>query len=387
MVFQALEKMDFALNRLREIEEFLKLLESSSSYDLIEKTIYEQMKVHIGDNIVTARRLSRHLDAPLVQKMIARQQNDSTLPGLYRRFLKLHEQNGGELQEVIDNWLRSPEGVNLKEELLLAQVGVEDSQFERYLKLVPQDQHPELWQRIDRESSLSLYLNHAKKRGMEERLLTKAVLKSFEWKEITMPGGHRFEIARTPETQIKWEAVMGENPSNFKGENRPVERVSWDNVQEYIAKLNKSLGLKNCNGTRQSAVGCYRLPTKKEWEFAARGGSEGEYSFGDDPSLLPRYAWFGDNSNGQTHPVGLKRENSYGLYDVHGNVWEWMQGPPRRRSIPWQRSRFGHEEGPSRIFSGGSWDFGVIQLRFSYPDQDFPRFGSSGIGFRLLRTL
>ena len=206
---------------------------------------------------------------------------------------------------------------------MLAQIGEEN--FFRYLDLVPQGQRDTVWRRIDEDSSLSVYLKLAREKGTEERLLTRAVLESFELQKIEMPNGHRFEIQRTQETQIKWEIVMGGNPSKFKGDNHPVEMVSWHDTQEYIAKLNSSLGLTGCDGTPRSLRGCYRLPTEEEWEYALRAGGETLYSFGDDESQLPRHAWFSSNADGKTHSVGLKRQNYHGLYDMDGNVSEWMQ--------------------------------------------------------------
>jgi formylglycine-generating enzyme required for sulfatase activity len=124
-----------------------------------------------------------------------------------------------------------------------------------------------------------------------------------------------FYIGKYPVTQAQWEAVMGENPSRFKGDlNRPVEQVSWDDVQAFIRKINE----------RESTFPC-RLPTEAEWEYACRAGTTARYSFGDDERQLGDYAWYDENAGGKTHPVGQRKPNAWGLYDMHGNVWEWMQ--------------------------------------------------------------
>ena len=116
-------------------------------------------------------------------------------------------------------------------------------------------------------------------------------------------------------TQAQWHAIMGDNPSYFEGDDDlPVEQVSWDNVQSFITKLNDK------EGTNK-----YRLPSEAEWEYACRAGTSTRYSFGDNESELGDYAWYDDNSGRQTHLVGQKRANSWGLYDMHGNVREWVQ--------------------------------------------------------------
>ncbi|MCD4780963.1 MAG: SUMF1/EgtB/PvdO family nonheme iron enzyme, partial [Candidatus Omnitrophica bacterium] len=117
-----------------------------------------------------------------------------------------------------------------------------------------------------------------------------------------------------PVTQREWKAIMGDNPSQFKGDDLPVENVSWNDVQEFIKKLNKK------GNTHK-----YRLPSEAEWEYAARAGTTTRYSFGDDDSKLEEYAWYSENSGNKTHPVGKKGANPWGLYDVHGNIWEWVQ--------------------------------------------------------------
>ena len=114
-------------------------------------------------------------------------------------------------------------------------------------------------------------------------------------------------------TQAQWEAVMGNNPAKFKGRHNPVEMVSWDDVQAFIKALNTKEGHSR-----------YRLPTEAEWEYAARAGTTTDFSFGDNYRFLDQYAWFMDNSDRTTHPVGQKTPNPWGLYDMHGNVKEWV---------------------------------------------------------------
>ena len=130
---------------------------------------------------------------------------------------------------------------------------------------------------------------------------------------ITVPT-KTFAIGKYPITQAQYEAVMGNNPSYFQGNSQnPVEQVSYDDAVAFCQKLSEMTG-KN-----------YRLPTESEWEYACRAGTVTGYYFGDDRRQLGDYAWYFDNSQGTTHPVGLKLPNPWGLYDMHGNVWEWCQ--------------------------------------------------------------
>lgn len=123
-----------------------------------------------------------------------------------------------------------------------------------------------------------------------------------------------FYAAVTEVTQAQWEAVMGFNPSVFKNPQRPVESVTWLQVQGFLERLN-----------RMEGVNHYRLPSEAEWEYAARAGSEGRYFFGEDEQVLRRYAWFGADSRAGTRPVASFQPNPWGLFDVYGNVWEWVQ--------------------------------------------------------------
>jgi formylglycine-generating enzyme required for sulfatase activity len=169
---------------------------------------------------------------------------------------------------------------------------------------------------------------------------------------------------------------MGSNPSEFKGRTNPVEKVSWDDVQVFINSLNQKEGHKR-----------YRLPTEAEWEYAARAGSTSAYSFGDDPRQLKDYAWYRNNSELKTHPVGKKKPNSWGLYDMYGNVWEWVQD--------WFDDKYYRESpsidpigmigtlGPLRVYRGGSWGNDARYVRSAYRGDDSPGLRYSYLGFRL----
>ena len=123
-----------------------------------------------------------------------------------------------------------------------------------------------------------------------------------------------FKIGKYPITQEQYKAVMGKDPSYFKNNpQNPVESVSWDDAIAFCQKLSQLTG-KN-----------YRLPTEAEWEYACRAGTTTNWCFGDDYLQLEEYAWYIDNSQGTTHPVGQKLPNAFGLYDMHGNVWKWCQ--------------------------------------------------------------
>ncbi|WP_231585655.1 formylglycine-generating enzyme family protein [Methanosarcina sp. WWM596] len=164
-----------------------------------------------------------------------------------------------------------------------------------------------------------------------------------------------FYLGRYPVTQEQWSKVMGYNPSDFRGEKYPIETVSWEEAQAFIRKLNavENIGEK-------SPV--YRLSTEAEWEYAARAGTTGSYFFGDCELKLTEYAWFLKNSGLEAHPVGLKKPNPWGLYDIYGNVGEWVQdeyhisykGAPSDGRA-WE-SPFPSVSVPVRIRRGGGWN-------------------------------
>ncbi len=191
--------------------------------------------------------------------------------------------------------------------------------------------------------------------------------------EISQP----FYLGKYPVTQAQWETVMENDPSTFKSNpNQPVESVTWNDVQAFIEKLNE----------RESGK-TYRLPTEAEWEYACRAGTTTAYSFGDDPSQLGEYAWYYDNSNGKTHPVGQLKPNAWGLYDMHGNVFEWVQnwyGPTYYQQSP-DTDPQGPSKGKDRVLRGGSFLYYQRFVRCAYRDWNVPQGGrSDDIGFRVV---
>ena len=185
-----------------------------------------------------------------------------------------------------------------------------------------------------------------------------------------------YYIGETEVTQELWQAVMGSNPSWFKGNNqRPVESVSYDDCQKFIEKLNELTGNN------------FRLPTEAEWEYAARGGKYSKnyvykYSGSDNPDEV---AWYRDNNGITTHPVKTKKANELGLYDMSGNVWEWCNdkyGSNYYQNSP-QTNPTGPSKGEYRVVRGGSWDHLVRDARVSDRGYDTPDDRSSYGGLRL----
>jgi formylglycine-generating enzyme required for sulfatase activity len=185
-----------------------------------------------------------------------------------------------------------------------------------------------------------------------------------------------FYLGKYTVTQGQWEAVMGVNPSYFKGDlDRPVEYVSWDDTQQFIRRLT----------AKESGV-IYRLPTEAEWEYACRAGSTTAYSFGDDPGQLYRYGWYRNNAGDTTHPVGHRTPNAWGLYDMHGNVWEWVQDWLGEYTPESVTDPQGPEFNWLRVLRGGGWrgDARGCQSAFRFNCAPAGRFDC--FGFRLLRT-
>ncbi|MBQ7188204.1 MAG: formylglycine-generating enzyme family protein [Kiritimatiellae bacterium] len=185
--------------------------------------------------------------------------------------------------------------------------------------------------------------------------------------QVTLTRG--FWLGETPVTQKQWKSVMGDNPSVFKGANLPVEEVSWNDCQEFIQKVNAAL---NCGA---------RLPTEAEWEYACRAGTSGAYG---GTGELDEMGWYDKNSGDKTHPVGQKKPNAWGLYDMHGNVWEWCSdwyGDYPSGSVT---DPTGPSSGSSRVLRGGSWGCNARDCRSASRGRDYPGFRDYYGGFRLL---
>lgn len=186
-----------------------------------------------------------------------------------------------------------------------------------------------------------------------------------------------FALGKYEVTQAQWQSLMGANPSATINPALPVEKVSWSDIQVFIQKLNSKTG-------RQ-----YRLPSEAEWEYAARAGSTTLYSFGDDAGQLDRFAWYGANAGGRPHPVGQKQANPYGLHDMHGNVWEWVQDCHKEdyRGTPSDGTAFERSGLCVRVLRGGSWYFPAEHLRSAYRSAYLPGFRYFDVGFRLAASL
>ena len=181
-----------------------------------------------------------------------------------------------------------------------------------------------------------------------------------------------YYICKYEVTQALWRAVMGSNPSYFKGDNLPVEQVSWNDCQTFINRLNSYTGRN------------FRLPTEAEWEFAARGGNYSRHYKYSGSNYINDVAWYGDNSGDRTHPVGTKQANELGLYDMSGNVWEWCSDWYGSYSSYSQTDPIGPNNGSNRMDRGGCWGNFAKRCRPAYRSYGTPGYRDHGRGLRLV---
>ncbi len=192
-----------------------------------------------------------------------------------------------------------------------------------------------------------------------------------------------FQMSSTEVTQLQYYQVMGKNPAQFltdelgyDSRHNPVENVSWDEAIAFINRLNKL-----------EKTTKYRLPTEAEWEYAARSATATKWSFGNDELLINDHAWYALNSGDQTHPVGKKQPNAWGLYDMHGNVWEWCQDwyVDNYNTTPTDGSA--NYSGPKKekVLRGGSWIYFAQDARSAIRSRDFRNSRYVIVGFRVVR--
>ena len=185
---------------------------------------------------------------------------------------------------------------------------------------------------------------------------------------ITRP----FYVGKYEVTQAAYEAVVGKNPSHFKGSSNPVERVSWHDSVAFCKKLSQPAGVDIV------------LPTEAQWEYACRAGTRTRFSFGDDLNYrqLGEYAWYSSNSGNKTHAVGEKKPNPWGLYDMHGDVWEWCEDWYGSYSSGSATDPTGPSRGTNRVLRGGSWYSSVNCLRSANRNRNSPDITNYNYGFR-----
>ncbi len=184
----------------------------------------------------------------------------------------------------------------------------------------------------------------------------------------------RFYIGKYPVTQGQWKRLISDNPSFFQGDMLPVERVAWADVQEFIKRLSEA------NQNKYT----FQLPSEAQWEFAARSGGKDELYAGGD--IVDSVAWYDENSEGKTHPVGTKTPNDLKLYDMSGNVWEWCLDTFRADAYQrhQQKAPLCSEDGQDRVIRGGSWNIDAWSVRCARRFGCSEEYSAPGLGFRLV---
>ncbi len=193
-----------------------------------------------------------------------------------------------------------------------------------------------------------------------------------------------FAVAKYEVTQELYQAITGKNPSRWKGPRNSVEMVSWDEANTFCRQVTEALRQRKLIGKGE----VIRLPSEAEWEYVCRAGTTTAYSFGDDAQELTHYAWFTGNARGNDPPVGKKRPNPWGFYDVHGYVWEWCADAwhPSYEGAPADGSPRQAEGATERVMRGGSWVDAADLCRSGYRGRAPVESRTAAIGFRCVRA-
>jgi formylglycine-generating enzyme required for sulfatase activity len=332
---------------------------------------------------------------------------------VYRDLSQLQKATGAQnLNEAAGQWLgKSDVPVTKKAVYLKSQMGVGDQRFESLVKSLPSAERKLVLKELKKGTNLDIYQKFAEKHGVESELFDHGVPESFQYQPIitaeeAKKGGVKFvmgegkdarvvkltkpfEMQATPMTQLQTVLLTGKNRSNFTGNGfelkingktveldprRPAEQYDWYDQNEIIRILNENDP--NWN---------YRRPTEAEWEYAARAGSESNYSFGDQQDEMRYHGWSVESSGGKTQPVAQKRPNDFGLYDIHGNVNEWIEDyfaplTPGKVTDP-----TGPQNGVTRVIRGGHFDEEPALIGFGNRGGVGAMSKLDHAGFRLVR--
>ncbi|GIW81992.1 MAG: hypothetical protein KatS3mg105_3799 [Gemmatales bacterium] len=194
-----------------------------------------------------------------------------------------------------------------------------------------------------------------------------------------------FAMAKYEVTQELYHAVMGNNPSKWKGPRNSVEMVDWNEANEFCRKATLELRKRKLLGEDE----IIRLPSEAEWEYVCRAGTKSAFSFGDDPNQLKDYAWFKANSKGEDPPVGMKKPNPWGFYDMHGYVWEWCLDAwhPNYQGAPNDGSAWDKKDAAKRVIRGGAWSYPAEHCRSAYRLGVPANTKNDTVGFRCVKAM
>ncbi len=413
-------KNSFASQNMSEATEVLRAVEGTSVEGDVKSGLLQAYAANVSNPARLTREVVRHLGhanpvtRDFAQAILDTQTGSSSRNPMMvaiQEIESLSHEKGVSHRMAAEEWLSdSSRPASLKGEYLRAHLT--SAELETLQAKLPTRQRAEVAKVLDERSNALVFRRLAKEQGFSPEKFSHLTTESFEYGQFNFPKEGRkatlgspaneqgrysneaqrevtfkkpFEMQATPVTQLEWALLMGNNPSDFKGENpitvngiavdpnRPVEQVSWNDVQEFISKLNEKDPKYN-----------YRLPTEAEWEYSARAGSSTRYSFGDSEEELPQYAWYYVNSSNVTHPVAELKPNAFGLYDMHGNVWEWVQdgysdtAPSGIDPVV--------SSGSNRVLRGGGWHYDARNLRSAWRHDGGPANRSRYVGFRLVRT-